>query len=210
MLSLTHFVCLFLWTTASNLITINKPLFDPETNDDIVNATTLVPITTIDSNHKYIERPITIAENSTAFLKCVPEENEFRNVSQWITALRHANEFNSLRLLITFDKAEWLVENTSRRLINSISTDGSTVSVLTILDVTKNDTGSYSCRKSPKVIERFHLNVHGEFIRSASIRIVLDSFYQLCAPDFLLSKTDGLFLSIVRTFRVMSSWMFLI
>lgn len=67
-----------------------------------------------------------------------------------------------MRQLHASDKAEWLINGTHRQLINPILQNEAKVSVLTILDVTKNDAGMYSCRKSTNVIERLHLNVHGE------------------------------------------------
>lgn len=57
---------------------------DPETNDDAINTTTPSPLTTLeaDTNVEFIDREMTIAENSTAFLECVPNDTSYQNVSK--------------------------------------------------------------------------------------------------------------------------------
>lgn len=59
---------------------------DPGTNDDAINTTTPSPMTTLEPDTKvvFIDREMTIAENSTAFLECVPSDINYENVSKWV------------------------------------------------------------------------------------------------------------------------------
>lgn len=55
----------------------------PEYFDETFDITTTpAPKTTTETNYEYIEREISIDENSTAVLKCAPSEENFLNVSQ--------------------------------------------------------------------------------------------------------------------------------
>lgn len=121
------------------------------------------PPTEVQEERIVLNRNITVEEDTVAVLKCTPKF-EGDNVSMPKIRSRVDKipvfQKNPFRL-----KVKWLregIENNERISFSSARRAG--VATLTIQNVSRNDAGIYTCRKSD-TLERFHLNVIGKQIR---------------------------------------------